>query len=111
MMCVGYACAGFGISLQMAQANGFVGSLKSNTRLRFGILHAFYGGSLAPRIQHVMLISILATGRARRVLCPARVDAVFCDAALVFLLSGLGGHVVCERMHPRLRIPVEAPGW
>lgn len=29
--------------MQMAQANGFVGSLKENTRVKFGILHASYG--------------------------------------------------------------------
>ncbi|KAF9820179.1 hypothetical protein IEO21_01612 [Rhodonia placenta] len=42
-ICAGVGLAGFGIAMQMAQANGFVGSLKENTRVKFGILHASYG--------------------------------------------------------------------
>ncbi|OBZ67903.1 Bypass of stop codon protein 6 [Grifola frondosa] len=43
LMCLGFACAGFGISLQNAQANGFVGSLKEHARTKMGLLHASYG--------------------------------------------------------------------
>ncbi|KZT64538.1 MFS general substrate transporter [Daedalea quercina L-15889] len=43
IMCIGFACAGLGLSLQNAQANGFVGSLKEDTRIKFGFLHAAYG--------------------------------------------------------------------
>ncbi|PCH38265.1 MFS general substrate transporter [Wolfiporia cocos MD-104 SS10] len=43
VMCAGVTFAGFGIAMQMAQANGFVGSLSGNTRLKFGILHSCYG--------------------------------------------------------------------
>jgi len=43
VMCVGVGLAGFGIAMQLAQANGFVGSLKENSRTKFGFLHASYG--------------------------------------------------------------------
>ncbi|PCH38276.1 MFS general substrate transporter [Wolfiporia cocos MD-104 SS10] len=43
VMCAGVTFAGFGIAMQMAQANGFIGSLGGNTRLKFGILHSCYG--------------------------------------------------------------------
>ncbi|KAH9947553.1 major facilitator superfamily domain-containing protein [Amylocystis lapponica] len=42
LMCLGYAFSGFGISLQMAHANGFVGSMRARTSLGFGFLHAWY---------------------------------------------------------------------
>ncbi|KAF7426170.1 hypothetical protein PC9H_008537 [Pleurotus ostreatus] len=35
--------AGFGLSLQNSQANGFVGVLKENVPLKLGLLHASYG--------------------------------------------------------------------
>ncbi|EPQ52111.1 MFS general substrate transporter [Gloeophyllum trabeum ATCC 11539] len=38
-----YAIAGFGISLQNAQANGFVGSLKDHVAAKLCILHGSYG--------------------------------------------------------------------
>ncbi|CCL99206.1 uncharacterized protein FIBRA_01221 [Fibroporia radiculosa] len=43
IMCVAFSFAGFGIALQNAQANGFVGSLKEHARTKFGFLHASYG--------------------------------------------------------------------
>ena len=43
LMNVGVTFAGLGIAMQMAQCNGFVGSLKQHVRLHFGILHACYG--------------------------------------------------------------------
>lgn len=45
LMNVGVTFAGLGIAMQMAQCNGFVGSLKQHVRLYFGILHACYGKS------------------------------------------------------------------
>jgi len=43
VMCVAFIFAGFGISLQNAQANGYVGNLKEHSRVKFGFLHASYG--------------------------------------------------------------------
>ena len=43
LMNVGVTFAGFGIAMQMAQCNGFVGSLKQHVRLHFAVLHACYG--------------------------------------------------------------------
>ncbi|KAI0078318.1 MFS general substrate transporter, partial [Panus rudis PR-1116 ss-1] len=43
IMCAAFGLAGFGISLQNAQANGFVGALKKNTSEKIGLLHASYG--------------------------------------------------------------------
>ncbi|KAI0947983.1 hypothetical protein AcW1_009604 [Taiwanofungus camphoratus] len=43
LMCLAFLFTGFGISLQNAQANGFVGSLKEHARIKFGFLHASYG--------------------------------------------------------------------
>ncbi|CAL1699272.1 unnamed protein product [Somion occarium] len=42
IMCAAFGLAGFGISLQNAQANGFVGSLKG-AQTKFGLLHGSYG--------------------------------------------------------------------
>ena len=42
-MCTAFCFAGFGISLQSAQGNGFVGGLKDNASTMLGILHASYG--------------------------------------------------------------------
>ncbi|KIY47903.1 MFS general substrate transporter [Fistulina hepatica ATCC 64428] len=41
--CLAYCFVGFGMSLQNAQANGFVGSLKTNMTTKLGIMHAAYG--------------------------------------------------------------------
>ncbi|KAK7677635.1 hypothetical protein QCA50_019326 [Cerrena zonata] len=41
-MCIAFSLAGFGIALQNAQANGFVGNLK-NAQAKFGFLHGSYG--------------------------------------------------------------------
>ena len=41
-MCVAFSMAGFGIALQNAQANGFVGNLK-DSQTKFGFLHGSYG--------------------------------------------------------------------
>ncbi|KZT04502.1 MFS general substrate transporter [Laetiporus sulphureus 93-53] len=43
VMCIAFIFTGFGISLQNAQANGYVGGLKENARVKFGFLHASYG--------------------------------------------------------------------
>ncbi|KAF9816608.1 hypothetical protein IEO21_04009 [Rhodonia placenta] len=43
VMCAAFVFTGFGIALQNAQANGFVGSLKEHARVKFGFLHASYG--------------------------------------------------------------------
>ncbi|KZT69016.1 MFS general substrate transporter [Daedalea quercina L-15889] len=43
LMNAGVTFAGLGIAMQMAQCNGFVGSLKQHVRLHFGVLHACYG--------------------------------------------------------------------
>ncbi|KAH9934819.1 MFS general substrate transporter [Fomitopsis serialis] len=43
LMNAGVTFAGLGIAMQMAQCNGFVGSLKQHVRLHFGMLHACYG--------------------------------------------------------------------
>ncbi|KAG6857075.1 hypothetical protein H0H87_010040, partial [Tephrocybe sp. NHM501043] len=40
---IAYAINGVGLSLQDAQANGFVASLDSNTEAKMGVLHAVYG--------------------------------------------------------------------
>lgn len=40
---IAYAIAGFGIALQNAGANGFVGSLHKHTERKLGFLHGFYG--------------------------------------------------------------------
>jgi hypothetical protein len=40
-----YALNGFGLSLQDAQANGFVANYKDNAAAKMGILHAAYGKS------------------------------------------------------------------
>ena len=45
LMCTGFCFAGFGISLQNAQGNGFVGGYKENTSTMLGFLHASYGMS------------------------------------------------------------------
>ncbi|KAI0792322.1 MFS general substrate transporter [Abortiporus biennis] len=52
LMCIAFLFAGFGISLQNAQANGFVGSLKRNGELKMSFLHASYGfgAFLAPLV-------------------------------------------------------------
>ncbi|KAK7681380.1 hypothetical protein QCA50_015472 [Cerrena zonata] len=42
LMCAAFCLAGFGISLQNAQGNGFVGGLK-NATAGFGFLHGSYG--------------------------------------------------------------------
>ncbi|KAF9013469.1 major facilitator superfamily domain-containing protein [Cyathus striatus] len=42
-MVVAYGLSGFGMSLQNAQANGFVASVKNNMPLKLGMLHAAYG--------------------------------------------------------------------
>ncbi|PCH35199.1 MFS general substrate transporter [Wolfiporia cocos MD-104 SS10] len=42
VMCVAFIFTGYGISLQNAQANGFVGN-QQNSRVKFGFLHASYG--------------------------------------------------------------------
>ncbi|EMD35453.1 hypothetical protein CERSUDRAFT_116208 [Gelatoporia subvermispora B] len=48
LMCIGFLFTGFGIALQNAQANGFVGGLGDAARTKFGLLHATYGlGALA----------------------------------------------------------------
>ncbi|KZT32778.1 MFS general substrate transporter [Sistotremastrum suecicum HHB10207 ss-3] len=44
VLALGYVINGFGISLQDAQANGFVASLQENAAAKMGILHAAYGG-------------------------------------------------------------------
>ncbi len=41
-MCIAFAFAGFGMALQNAQGNGFVGSL-ANTGTMLSLLHASYG--------------------------------------------------------------------
>jgi len=38
-----YSINGFGLSLQDAQANGFVANYKDNAAAKMGILHAAYG--------------------------------------------------------------------
>jgi len=38
-----YAINGFGLSLEDAQANGFVASYKDNAAAKMGIIHAAYG--------------------------------------------------------------------
>ncbi|KAF9456465.1 major facilitator superfamily domain-containing protein [Collybia nuda] len=43
VMVIANAFAGFGMSLQNAQANGYIGSLKKNMRTKIGIFHATYG--------------------------------------------------------------------
>ncbi|OCH87236.1 MFS general substrate transporter [Obba rivulosa] len=43
LMCVGFGLTGFGLALQNAQANGFVGSLKEGSRTKYNLLHAHYG--------------------------------------------------------------------
>ncbi|KAF9482305.1 MFS general substrate transporter [Pholiota conissans] len=43
MMILAYVIIGFGISLQSAQANGFVGSLDRHMTYKLGVLHASYG--------------------------------------------------------------------
>ncbi|KAG9126758.1 hypothetical protein FRC07_002093 [Ceratobasidium sp. 392] len=43
VMCIAYALNGFGISLQDAQANGFVAALPNNASAKMGLLHAVYG--------------------------------------------------------------------
>ncbi|TFY68003.1 hypothetical protein EVJ58_g1273 [Rhodofomes roseus] len=43
VMCIAFVFAGFGISLQNAQGNGYVGNLKDGARNGFGFLHASYG--------------------------------------------------------------------
>ncbi|TFK46868.1 MFS general substrate transporter [Heliocybe sulcata] len=45
-----YAIAGFGISLQNAQANGFVGSLRDNVAAKLCILHGSYGATNPARL-------------------------------------------------------------
>ena len=42
IMCAAFCMSGFGISLQNAQANGFVGGLK-NAQTKFSFLHGAYG--------------------------------------------------------------------
>ncbi len=43
LMCTAFCFAGFGISLQNAQGNGFVGSLREDATTKLGFLHASYG--------------------------------------------------------------------
>ncbi|KAJ8453989.1 hypothetical protein ONZ45_g19482 [Pleurotus djamor] len=43
LMVLANGLAGFGLSLQNSQANGFVGVLKGNVPLKLGLLHASYG--------------------------------------------------------------------
>ncbi|KAK0234023.1 MFS transporter [Armillaria fumosa] len=43
VMVMGYAMAGFGMSLQNAQGNGLVGSLKEHKTTKLNMLHAAYG--------------------------------------------------------------------
>ncbi|KAH9933057.1 MFS general substrate transporter [Fomitopsis serialis] len=43
VMCIAFVFAGYGISLQNAQANGYVGNLKDGAHNMFGFLHASYG--------------------------------------------------------------------
>ncbi|CCL99205.1 uncharacterized protein FIBRA_01220 [Fibroporia radiculosa] len=43
IMCVAFSFSGFGIALQNAQANGFVGSLKEHAQIKFGVMYASYG--------------------------------------------------------------------
>ena len=45
IMCISFCMSGFGIALQNAQANGFVGGLK-NSQIKFSILHCSYGKSI-----------------------------------------------------------------
>ena len=42
LMCTAFAFAGFGMALQNAQGNGFVGSL-NNSGVMLSLLHASYG--------------------------------------------------------------------
>ncbi|KAK0480368.1 MFS general substrate transporter [Armillaria novae-zelandiae] len=43
VMVIAYALAGFGMSLQNAQGNGFVGGLKEHKTTKLNMLHAAYG--------------------------------------------------------------------
>ncbi|KAI1788662.1 MFS general substrate transporter [Ganoderma leucocontextum] len=43
LMCCAFSLIGFGLSLQNAQANGFVASLKRDSATKMGFLHGFYG--------------------------------------------------------------------
>lgn len=49
-MCIAFVMSGFGISLQNAQANGFVGSIQTNASTNFGFLHASYGEHCGIRV-------------------------------------------------------------
>lgn len=43
VMCISFGLIGFSLSLQNAQANGFIGSLKEHTTTKMSLLHASYG--------------------------------------------------------------------
>ncbi|OCH87228.1 MFS general substrate transporter [Obba rivulosa] len=59
LMCIGFLFTGFGIALQNAQANGFVGSLKEGARTKFGFLHATYGlGALTAPLVATQFVGI-----------------------------------------------------
>ena len=43
VMCIAFVFAGYGISLQNAQGNGYVGNMKERAHVYYGFLHASYG--------------------------------------------------------------------
>ncbi|KIY70510.1 MFS general substrate transporter [Cylindrobasidium torrendii FP15055 ss-10] len=84
VLVLGYFCSGFGVSLQNAQGNGFVGSLKEHKTTKLNMLHAGYGvgAFIAPLVstkfsesEHWSYHFIISTGLA--VLNTVMLTAVF----------------------------------
>lgn len=46
VMCIAFIFTGYGISLQNAQGNGYVGNMKERAHVYYGFMHASYGMAL-----------------------------------------------------------------
>lgn len=98
LMNVGVTFAGLGIAMQMAQCNGFVGSLKEHVRLHFGMLHAFYGKSLQSHNMNLTHRTVHLRSRSFRL---AAGSNTLCDCpALGISLRDSGQHL--GHQHRRL---------
>ena len=107
LMCLAFGMIGFALSLQNAQANGFVGSLKNHPEIKMSFLHASYGGQ-SRYLHGCHLICISRNGCFRR---SPRSDAILYPTSLVSSLSHFLRHQCRECCSFVFCFPLQNSRW
>lgn len=108
VMCAAFCVAGFGIALQNAQANGFVGGLK-NAQTKFSFLHGAYGMYLCDPKSIEVLNE--CSDRSRSICCTSSCYSPRYSGTVVLSLLDFCWHCNLKYCIGGLGFPHEEPRW